>query len=233
MTGKLIVFEGCDKAGKSTLSRMLAERIFRLTGHFTRVIAFPNRNVSTWPLIAEQFASHKPNPERLMYLFALNRAETRDHINMLLEQGYYVLIDRYIYSGIVYALAAGADMLNEMCETALDLDAKMPEPDLLVYLDTTPELIRARLSSSLTLEIYETIDFQAQVINIYRNYITNLAENTNFFIVSLDSSLPSEELITSLYLFLADHQLLNQSPAYDTNILVTRGSTNASPIRAT
>jgi len=153
--GLLIVFEGCDRVGKSTQVRMLGE-LFDKANLPNIIMQFPNRTSPSGRLI-DLYLRHKQQlpPEELRQLFSENRLEECPLIRKLLLNGVHVIVDRYSYSGIVYAVANNCDWMR-----AVRSEQALIKPDVvfLIFLPL-PEL-QKRLKFE---EKYETFVFQKKV----------------------------------------------------------------------
>ena len=130
--GKLIVFEGLDRVGKSTqIQRVRAKLEER--GHVVTVFSFPNMGVTTGPLLRKHLRGDITLvPEAAHHMFALNRKQTQPHIEEHLSRGHVVLCDRYMYSGIAYSQAQPE--FTKSLEWCLRLERNLPEPNAVVYL---------------------------------------------------------------------------------------------------
>ena len=56
-----------------------------------------------------------------------------------LDSGVHVVVDRYAFSGVVYSATKGLSL--EWCKSA---DRDLPRPDLVCFLDVSPEEARTR-----------------------------------------------------------------------------------------
>ncbi|KNC32570.1 hypothetical protein FF38_13105, partial [Lucilia cuprina] len=108
--GAFIVFEGCDRCGKSTQSRLLVEHLQKSAIPVKHMV-FPERTSDIGKLINGYLTNKQDlNDETIHLLFAANRWEHKNEILKLLKDGTTLVVDRYSYSGIVYS-AAKADAL--------------------------------------------------------------------------------------------------------------------------
>jgi dTMP kinase len=153
----LISFEGIDRAGKDTqvdlLERWLTERGFRV-----RVIKFPNRESSTGMLINDALQRRvRLSSECLRLLFVANMWED---IELLRPTDEIVLCNRYLHSGIAYAMAQGIDR-----RWTVDQQAGLPYPDAVVYLDLSASDAEAR--AGFGDELFERSDFLQRVSRAY------------------------------------------------------------------
>jgi thymidylate kinase len=111
--GRLVIFEGPDESGKTTVSKLVAEEL-RRTGQKCIWLAFPGAEPDT--LGAEihalhhdiRFAKAPPLSVQLLHVAAHIEALERRIVPELTE-GTWVILDRFWWSTWVYGLAAGAD----------------------------------------------------------------------------------------------------------------------------
>lgn len=115
-TGRLIVFEGPDGVGKSTLSAAAAERL-RVAGYPCELLTFPGREPGSLGKLVydlhhapETFGVRAPTPSATQALHVaahLDAIERR--IRPLLATGTHVLMDRFWWSTWVYGAVGGMD----------------------------------------------------------------------------------------------------------------------------
>lgn len=94
-------------------------------------------------------------------LFSANRWELASTIEGLLESGTTVLCDRYAFSGIAFSASKG--LPYEWCRSP---DIGLPAPDLVLFLDITPE--KARERGGYGNERYEKEEMQRRVREQYK-----------------------------------------------------------------
>ena len=110
MRGLLVVFEGLDRCGKTTQTKLLSKSLEQIGLSVTNM-RFPERSTEIGKVISAFLTNEKKmNNEFLHLLFSANRWELRDQILNKLNQGNVVIIDRYAYSGIAYSGAKGLDI---------------------------------------------------------------------------------------------------------------------------
>ncbi|CAO1358483.1 unnamed protein product [Diamesa serratosioi] len=162
--GALIVFEGCDRAGKTTQCKKLVER---LTKHNLNVkfMNFPNRSTSSGQII-DGYLKNKENltDEGIHLLFSVNRWEAKNEMERLLKAGTVLIVDRYSYSGVAFSAAKGLDF--EWCKTP---EKGLLKPDLVIYLTLSAEAMARR--SGFGDERYETTEIQKNVKKMYERLI--------------------------------------------------------------
>lgn len=92
-------------------------------------------------------------------LFSANRWEAASQMRADIEAGFFIVVDRYYYSGIVYSAAKGnADLTLRW---ARDPEVGLPRPDICIFLDIEPEFAAQR--GGFGGERYETTQMQRAV----------------------------------------------------------------------
>ncbi len=131
---QLIVIEGPDGAGKSTLQRGLAAHLSALG--ITVVQSREPTNGPHGTALRQAARSQRLAPEQELELLLKDR---RAHVDQLiapaLARGDWVILDRYYFSTIAYQGAAGLDLA--MLQTVNEAFA--PPPDVLLLLDLPVE----------------------------------------------------------------------------------------------
>lgn len=180
--GALIVFEGCDRAGKTTQCKKLVERL-RDQEKKVKFMNFPNRTtqsgnfyiiliISTYlfmyypGMIINNYLQNKENltDEGIHLLFSVNRWEVRNEMERELRSGTTIIVDRYSYSGVAYSAAKGLDF--EWCKTP---EKGLLKPDLVVYLTLTSEAMARR--GGFGIERYETTEMQRNVGKMFERML--------------------------------------------------------------
>ena len=159
--GLLIVFEGLDRSGKSTQSRLLSEAL-KSKNFKTELWQYPNRKTTIGSMIND-YLSKKIELEdhAVNLLFSANRWETVKDMKEKLNSGVNLIVDRYAYSGVAYTSAkTGFDF--DWCKQC---DVGLPKADLVCFMDTKIEDLEKR--ENFGDERYETSEFQK---NVYANF---------------------------------------------------------------
>lgn len=94
-------------------------------------------------------------------LFSANRWELSARILQLLNDGVTIVLDRYVYSGIVFSAAKGLDL--EYCRAP---DVGLPRADVVLFLDLDAEVAKRR--GGFGGERYEVEEVQRRVRGLFR-----------------------------------------------------------------
>jgi len=146
----LIVFEGIDKSGKTTQAKLLHQKISPSV-----YISFPTRKGPIGSVL-DDYLKNKITltKEAAHLLFSADRWEIKNQIETDLKCGKFVIVDRYIYSGLAYSLTNG--LQRGWCEMA---DTGLPKPDIVFFLFST------KVENGD--ERYEKKNFQKRLIEEY------------------------------------------------------------------
>lgn len=147
--GKIINFEGLDYSFKETNTKKLYEYIKQFITPKVKLIAFPNYN-SESSLYVKRYLNgdygdiNTVNAYQASIMYALDRYDTLKQCNIekLLDEGYYIIFDRYVHSNIFFQLAKIDKEKKDEIEYALewikDLEynkLKLPLEDILIYMN--------------------------------------------------------------------------------------------------
>ena len=151
MKGKLITIEGTDCSGKETQTNLLIKKL-REEGYRVQNFSFPNYNSPTGKIIGGPYlgkeeydscyfeeGSSQVNPKVAALYYAADRKYNIEKINFLLEGGYNVILDRYIYSNMAHQggkiedKKERLDMYNWLDKLEFEL-MELPKPDLTIFL---------------------------------------------------------------------------------------------------
>ncbi|CAF3150392.1 unnamed protein product [Rotaria socialis] len=154
--GGLIIFEGLDRIGKTTQSKLLYDHLTLECGLLCERLSFPDRSTQIGSLI-DSYLQRKIdfNDHTIHLLFSANRWESIDSMRTKLLQGYTLIVDRYAFSGVAFTQAKGLDI--KWCQSC---DIGLLQPDLVLYFH------RNKQSNCLSYtgdERYETKSFQEKV----------------------------------------------------------------------
>lgn len=124
------------------------------------------------------------NDQAIHLLFSANRWEATQAILRDLEAGYTVVIDRYSFSGAVYSAAKNNSAMS--LEWCWNPEIGLPKPDLVLFLDISPEDAAKR--GGYGDERYEKEEMQVKVRKLFKTLFEQV-ENLNVKIVNAGQSL--------------------------------------------
>ena len=189
--GLFITFEGGEGCGKSTQSRLLLKKLEQqnvpvVLTHEPGGTALGNELRKT--LKRKRDSSISPHAE--LFLLAASRAQlVAEVIRPALEEGKVVLCDRFTHSTMVYqGYGRGLDftainMVNNMATGNLN-------PDLIIFLDISPEQGLARKQSLKDRFELEDLSFHRRV---REGYLKMAAAEPDRWLV-IDASLPKGKI---------------------------------------
>lgn len=162
--GMFIVFEGCDRSGKSTQVDLLKQYFKKSNLKFEHFI-FPDRTTIIGKCINKFLSKELTlNAHSIHMLFAANRWEIKSQLENCLYSGTNIIVDRYAFSGIVYSSAKHIpDMSLNWC---INPDCGIPQPDLIIFMDIKPSICSNR--AEFGNEVYETNAFQQEVYQQFK-----------------------------------------------------------------
>lgn len=165
--GRLVVIEGPDCAGKTTVAKRLEAE------HGFVYMKFPNRSTPTGRLI-DQFLHRElsfsddgvHNERAAQLLFAANNHESRARLLETLRAGRDVVLDRFVPSGVVYhSMAVGSDQ-RDFIEM---VNRGMPRPDFVVVFELDADVAATRRADYGT-ERNDDVQVQRDVARGFRLY---------------------------------------------------------------
>lgn len=169
--GLFFVFEGLDRSGKSTQSKMLTKKLEEAQS--VKWMCFPNRATPTGQVIDMYLRRMIELPDETVHqLFSANRWESATSIVETLNSGTSVVCDRYAFSGVAYSAAKGLSL--EWCQTP---DIGLPVPDAVFFLHVDQSVGASR--AGFGDERYENTDMQGSVRNMFRKAPLRAGVNWN------------------------------------------------------
>ncbi|ODV77926.1 thymidylate kinase [Suhomyces tanzawaensis NRRL Y-17324] len=180
MRGQLILIEGLDRSGKSTQAGLLTERLAQ--AHSSQLYKFPDRSTPIGALINKYLtdSSFQLDDHSAHLLFSANRWELYTELLQALNDGKFVVLDRYIYSGIAYSLAKSS--LKHASSELGDVDwlyspdKGLPKPDLTLFLSLSIEELGKRKGWGQ--ERYELEQFQKEVKSCFLRILDPSKDST-------------------------------------------------------
>ena len=180
----LIVLEGTDCCGKTTVSKLLQQKLSPSIR-----MAFPDRTTEIGDLL-DRFLKKKLvlTPIETHLLYSANRYEKASFIKKTLETS-HIICDRYWLSGTVYSTAKGLDY--NWCKI---VDEKLPKADYTFFIDVDPKVTSER--STFGPEAHDKIEFQTEVYRIYKEKLKEEG------VISIESGKTPEEIAESILSYL-------------------------------
>lgn len=226
--GLLIVFEGVDRAGKTTQALMLVQKLDNMNIP-VKYMRFPDRSAPITGAAIDNFLkTHKLDPsaskaerENLattMYLlFSANRWERVTEMIRLLNSGVTLVVDRYVDSGMaMFESQVSADhpffKANEKNQDTnyygslyISPDTGLPAPDVLFYLSASVDETTSK-RDNFGAEVYENIELQKKVKHCFE---INLRGGS--VIISVDSVKTKEDVHSEIWNYLVQSPIVSSS----------------------
>ena len=173
--GKIIVFEGIDKAGKTTQAKLLEKKL----GSKCVRIDFPDYSTPVGKEI-KQFLDGKRNyPDEVkMMLLSANRWEKKGQIEKMVGKGTTVIMNRYYQSNLVYGISKGLKL-----DWLLSLDKGLPKADLVIVIDIRPNTLVSRSKN-----VVDTFEKDLELIKRVKKNYRILANKFNWSIIDGEKS---------------------------------------------
>lgn len=157
MAGKFIVIEGLDGSGKATQTEIL-RKYFEEKGETVKKLTFPDYDNESSALVKMYLGGEFGDSPDDVNAYAAAAFYTVDRVASYLkfwkedyENGSVILADRYATSNIIYQMSK---LPESEWDSYIDFQQdfeyskiKVPEPDLVIYLDVEPEVSQKLLSS--------------------------------------------------------------------------------------
>ncbi|MDA3901046.1 MAG: dTMP kinase [Spirochaetes bacterium] len=194
-----VLFEGIDGSGKTTIidsvNTLLSKEALPVTVLREPTSGRHGQKLRT--LLAE-----KTEPDRalLLDLFITDRLEDVTlNIKPALEKKQIILMDRYYYSTAAYQ---GRTVIDARKIVEQNQKLAVPEPDMIFFLDITPETAFKRVTerrSSKDIECFEKIERMQHIDEIYRAI---LPETTRFLNAGLSPEVIAGQAVSMIKDFL-------------------------------
>jgi thymidylate kinase len=137
-SGAVIAIEGIDGAGKTTQAKRIVRRL-RSLGYRAAYTSEPT-NTRIGRLIKAELTGRITNPHKQALLFAADRI---DHvyrvIRPLMEKGFIVVCDRYLYSSYAYQ-----GVLTRDIGWVREINKMAPQPSLAILIDVPVDVALQR-----------------------------------------------------------------------------------------
>ncbi|KAI1747383.1 thymidylate kinase-domain-containing protein [Xylaria castorea] len=161
--GTFIVFEGMDRAGKTTQAKLLQLRCIE-SGREVKFMRFPDRTTPIGQMIDAYLKGEAEIEDHVIHLlFSANRWEAAQNIKTELDAGHTIICDRFYHSGIVYSAAKQLSSLSLSWAKAPEVG--LPRPDMVLFLDLEESVARSR--GGWGGEVYEKGEMQRRVRELF------------------------------------------------------------------
>jgi dTMP kinase len=180
----VIVFEGLDGAGTTTQARLLAQRC-RNAGREVMLTCEPTDS-PIGKLIRQVLRGDiKITPRSLAFLFAADR---ENHIYndlngfvLAKSRGEIVVSDRYFFSSLAY------QSIGTPYNEVKQINGMFPFPEIVIYIDTPPQVCIDRIENRVDRDDFETLEFQEKVYNSYERAFHEMPVNSH--VIRFDGTL--------------------------------------------
>lgn len=192
MAGKLIVFEGIGGSGKEVYVQKLVKFI-KENKLESRNIAYPDIKNPIGKIIKD-FLQNKLEllPETQFMLFAADIAKDKEKIREWLNEGKFVILDRYITSTIAYQCAQNFPLENAMSIVKL---LGFQKPGHLFYFKISPAKASERLMKKNKNRFESAIELQSSVSQFYEKLIKD-SFPVRWNIINADA--PSDQVFSEI-----------------------------------
>lgn len=196
-----IVFEGTDGTGTTTQLNKLKSRYLLQKKECEPLVQFTCEPTSgeIGRLIRSALKEELHfTPATMARLFSADREEhlySKNGICSLLNQGYAVYSDRYLFSSLAYQ--------GEECSEGLPfkLNEDFPLPEYLFFFDIDPDIAMTRVEKREGIrEIYETSDFQKKVRVRYHTIVANFERSEpEMTVIRIDADASVESIAEKIW----------------------------------
>lgn len=169
----IIIFEGLDGAGKTTIINKLAQKFDNVI-----ILTFPDRNSESGKEISNILQSQNTQTQ-VQLLSKLCANQIHDSVEYILEasnSNKIVLIDRFILSNYVYQQNPNLDMTS-----VKDLYRKLGNLTkvITIFLDIDAQTSILRTSKKQP-EIFDKLEIQQKIYKLYKNILTQIPSTIKY-----------------------------------------------------
>ena len=172
MKGKIIVIEGTDCSGKETQSKLLEEKL-KKEGNKVLRISFPVYDSPTGKIIGGAYLGKKEigetyfkegpinvDPKVISMYYAADRLYNMKDINKYIDDGYYIILDRYTTSNLAHQ---GSKIIDKderfiMYDWIDKLEywlLGLPKPDITIFLHVPYNIVKQLKENRNSLDEHE------------------------------------------------------------------------------
>jgi dTMP kinase len=137
--GRLIEFEGIDASGKTTYIELLKEYLEKEKGMKVKVYSFPQYDTYIGGLIAKylrgEYGDINSIPKEILnVLFASDRISIQKELKKYIDEGYWVILNRYTYSNLFQIARDNEGSVEDIEHLEFEM-LNIKKPDDVVYLN--------------------------------------------------------------------------------------------------
>jgi dTMP kinase len=185
---RFIVIEGLDGSGKSTQLKLLQDYLDARSVPY-KYLHFPRLETGVYGELVARFLrgemgdNDQVDPYLVALIYAGDRADAAAQIREWMDEGYLMILDRYVYSNIAFQCAKleSQEERDRLRDWILEFEFghnQLPKPDLNLFLNVPFEFTRKQLKNARggadraylkgERDIHEeNLDFQEQVRSVY------------------------------------------------------------------
>ncbi|SCL73595.1 dTMP kinase [Micromonospora peucetia] len=199
-----IAIEGPNGVGKSTTSRLLADRLADLGPAGVHLTAEPTRTPLGQLLRRQEDFLH--GKALALALAADRAAHIENEIVPRLDDGFHVVTDRYVASSLVLQRVDGLDLAEIWSYNRYVL------PATVIYLEDDPDVIRARLAARAHLTRLERAGSPEKELVLHRDAARHLhRQEWRQYTIACAGLTPDQIVSTILNLLPADTLLTSEA----------------------
>jgi dTMP kinase len=188
---RFVTFEGIDGSGKSTISKLVFEKLH--SAGYDTVLTFEPTD-STVGKFVQECIRKQSDPFVTSFTFIADRIQHCTAIRQWLAEGKIVLCDRYAESTYAYQAAQLEGKVKNPLKWLTELsEGRILIPDRTFLFNIDPEESLARIQHRTELIPFERLAFLEKV---QRNYLT-VSKGKRF--VQVDATQPIETLVNLCY----------------------------------
>jgi len=188
---RFVTFEGIDGSGKSTISKLVSERL-RSTGYDTIWTYEPTD--STIGKFVQECIRSQTDPFITSFTFIADRIQHCKHIQQWLDDGKIVLCDRYAESTYAYQAAQLESELEDPLKWLRELsEGRILLPDRTFLFVIEPKTSLARIQHRTELIPFERVAFLEKV---HTNYL-KISKGKRF--LQFDATQSIDQLVQLCY----------------------------------
>lgn len=203
--GKFIVVEGLEGAGKTTAMQWLKDY---LSEHVPLVVTREPGGTALGEAL-RKLIKHETAPisgmAELLLMYAARMQHIEEKIKPALAQGKWVLCDRFELSTYAYQGGGRGIPLQDITQLS-QLCLKGFTPDLILFLEISPELGLARAAQRGTSDRFEkeSLSFFNAIYNAYHAHIKTF-KNTQIIDATRSIDQVQAQLLTHMHSFVQAH----------------------------